>query len=48
MGIDHAATSEETDRQRQAFDERTRAGLARHGALGGVTEGEAFKLLDDL
>jgi LmbE family N-acetylglucosaminyl deacetylase len=48
MDIDEAASADEVERQRQAFDERTRAGLAEHGALADVAQGEAFKLLDDL
>jgi LmbE family N-acetylglucosaminyl deacetylase len=48
MHIDPSAGAAEADVQRQAFDDRTRAKLARHGALEGVAEGEAFKLISDL
>jgi LmbE family N-acetylglucosaminyl deacetylase len=48
MGIDLGASPTEVDRQRAAFDQRIRATLARHGALAGVAEGEAYKLIDDL
>lgn len=34
--------------QAAAFDQRIRDGLARNGALAGVPEGEAFKLMADL
>jgi len=48
MGIDPAASVHEVARQRQAFDDRTIAALAEHGALESVPEGESFKLLADL
>jgi LmbE family N-acetylglucosaminyl deacetylase len=48
MGIDEAADASEVDAQRRAFDERTLAGLADHGRLEGVAQGEAFKLIDEL
>jgi hypothetical protein len=48
MHIDPSAGATEADAQRQAFDDRTRAKLTRHGALEGVAEGEAFKLISDL
>jgi LmbE family N-acetylglucosaminyl deacetylase len=48
MHIDPSAGAAEADAQRQAFDDRTRAKLTRHGALEGVAEGEAFKLISDL
>lgn len=48
MHIDQDATVREVERQRQAFDDRVLAGLAEHGALGGVPQGEAFKLMADL
>lgn len=48
MGIDEAADPSEVDAQRRAFDERTLAGLADHGRLAGVAQGEAFKLIDEL
>ncbi len=48
MHIDADADPTERDRQARAFYDRMRAALARHGALGGVDQGEAFKLLDDL
>ncbi len=48
MHIDHRADQAEAAAQRQAFDDRTRAKLARHGALEGVAEGEAFKLITKL
>jgi len=48
MGIDETATAGEVERKRAAFDERTLVGLIEHGALEGVAQGEAFKLIDDL
>lgn len=48
MHIDHGADPAATEAQRQAFDDRTRAKLAHHGALEGVAEGEAFKLITRL
>jgi LmbE family N-acetylglucosaminyl deacetylase len=48
MHIDQDATVHEVERQRQAFDDRVLAGLAEHGALEGVPQGEAFKLMADL
>jgi LmbE family N-acetylglucosaminyl deacetylase len=48
MHIDETADPSEVDAQRRAFDERTLAGLAEHGRLEGVAQGEAFKLIDDL
>jgi LmbE family N-acetylglucosaminyl deacetylase len=48
MGIDLHAPPEEAARQRAAFDQGIRDALARAGALAGVAEGEAFKLIDDL
>jgi LmbE family N-acetylglucosaminyl deacetylase len=48
MGIDLDASVGEVERQRAAFDEQTLAVLAEHGALEGIAQGEAFKLLDDL
>ncbi|HEX4866565.1 MAG TPA: PIG-L family deacetylase [Acidimicrobiales bacterium] len=52
MHIDHRATPDEVRRQRQAFDDRVRAGLQRHGIAdaeaAGVVDAEAFKLIDDL
>jgi LmbE family N-acetylglucosaminyl deacetylase len=48
MHIDPSASAAEADAQRRTFDERTRAKLARHGALEGVAEGEAFKLISRL
>jgi len=48
MGIDEGAGVREIERQRQAFDDRTLAGLAAHGAFAGVAQGEAFKLIADL
>lgn len=48
MGIDSSAGVAEVERQRLAFDQRIRARLAERGAREGVTEGESFKLLDQL
>lgn len=48
MHIDPADPPEETARQRQAFDDRTRAKLAAHGGLQGIAEGEAYKLITNL
>ena len=48
MGIDQAAGIADVERQRRAFDDRIRARLAERGALEGVSEGESFKLLDQL
>jgi LmbE family N-acetylglucosaminyl deacetylase len=48
MGIDPDATPEEANAQRRRFHDRIRAELAEHGALEGVPEGEAFKLIDRL
>jgi LmbE family N-acetylglucosaminyl deacetylase len=48
MGIDLDAAPDEVERQRAAFDQRIRERLARDGALAGVAEGEAYKLIDDL
>lgn len=48
MGIDPAASAQEQAAQRWRFHDRVRAKLARHGALAGVPEGEAFKLIDRL
>jgi len=48
MGIDPDASVHEVERQRQAFDDRTLARLADHGALEGVAQGESFKLMADL
>jgi LmbE family N-acetylglucosaminyl deacetylase len=48
MHIDQDATVHEVERQRQAFDDRILIGLAEHGALEGVPQGESFKLMADL
>lgn len=48
MGIDVEAAPDEVERQRATFDQSIRDDLARAGALAGVTEGEPYKLLDDL
>lgn len=48
MHIDQGARVHEVERQRQAFDDRTLARLAEHGALEGVAQGESFKLMADL
>ena len=48
MHIDAAASPDEIERQRWAFDDRTRAKLAADGALEGIAEGEAFKLITNL
>ena len=48
MHIDHGADPGEVARQRQAFDDRTLARLAEHGADAGVAQGERFKLLAQL
>jgi LmbE family N-acetylglucosaminyl deacetylase len=48
MGVDRSAAPDEVARQRSAFAERIRAELAEHGALAGLTEGEAYKLIDRL
>lgn len=48
MHIDEAAGAEAAAEQGRAFDERIRSRLAEHGALEGVAEGEAFKLIADL
>lgn len=48
MGIDADASVIEVERQRLAFDDRTRAKLAEHGALAGVAEGEAFTRISRL
>jgi LmbE family N-acetylglucosaminyl deacetylase len=48
MGIDLDAPPDEIDRQKAAFDQRIRDRLARDGALAGVPDGEAYKLIDDL
>ena len=48
MHIDPSDPPEEVARQRRAFDDRTRAKLVAHGALQGIAEGEAFKLITNL
>ena len=48
MGIDVDAGVREVEDQRAAFDARIVGGLADRGALEGVAQGEAFKLIDDL
>jgi LmbE family N-acetylglucosaminyl deacetylase len=48
MGIDEGASLHEVEHQRLAFDERTLARLAEHGATAGIPQGEAFKLITDL
>jgi LmbE family N-acetylglucosaminyl deacetylase len=48
MGIDGAATADEVDRQRKAFDEQILHELEEHGRLEGVPQGEAFKLIAEL
>lgn len=48
MGIDQHASVTEIDQQRAAFDQRTLDRLAERGALEGVAQGEAFKLMADL
>ena len=48
MGIDEHATITEVDAQRQAFDQRVLDRLQERGALEGVAQGEAFKLMADL
>jgi hypothetical protein len=48
MHIDQGGDPAEAARQSQAFDDRMLAELADHGALAGVAQGEAFKLLADL
>jgi LmbE family N-acetylglucosaminyl deacetylase len=48
MGIDQHASVTEIDQQRAAFDQRTLDLLAERGALEGVAQGEAFKLMADL
>lgn len=48
MHIDLHADPEEAARQADAFDQRVLEGLRRHGAMAGLTQGEAFKLMDDL
>ncbi len=48
MHIDPTATPPEIEGQRRAFDDRIRTRLAEHGALEGIAEGEAFKLLTAL
>lgn len=48
MAIDLDATPEEAARQAAAFDQSIRDGAARHGALAGLPEGEAYKRLSDL
>lgn len=48
MGIDLGAPPDEVAAQTAAFDQSIRDGLARAGALAGVAEGEAYKLIDDL
>jgi LmbE family N-acetylglucosaminyl deacetylase len=48
MGIDQQATVTDVDRQRAAFDQRILDRLAERGALEGVGQGEAFKLMADL
>jgi LmbE family N-acetylglucosaminyl deacetylase len=48
MDIDLDATPEEAQRQADAFDERIRATAARHGALAGIPQGEAYKRISDL
>ncbi|MGQ0434464.1 MAG: PIG-L deacetylase family protein [Microthrixaceae bacterium] len=48
MGIDADASVTEVERQRLAFDDRTRAKLAEHGALAGIAEGEAFRRISRL
>jgi LmbE family N-acetylglucosaminyl deacetylase len=48
MHIDENASISEVERQRQDFDQRVLARLAEHGALHGIPQGEAFKLMADL
>ncbi|MGH9274644.1 MAG: PIG-L deacetylase family protein [Acidimicrobiales bacterium] len=48
MHIDEDADEAEADQQRKAFDDRIRNRLNEHGAIEGVAEGEAFKLIDNL
>ena len=48
MHIDVGADPTEAERQRQAFDQRVRDRLVRHGQQEGVELGEAFKLITDL
>ena len=48
MAIDEGAGPAEVARQRSAFDARTLARLAEHGADAGVAQGERFKLMAEL
>ena len=48
MHIDEGADPTTVEQQRQAFADRVRGKLARHGALEGLPEGEAFKRIADL
>jgi LmbE family N-acetylglucosaminyl deacetylase len=48
MYIDDDATDEEAERQRQAFEDRIRGELSEAGGFAGLSEGEAFKRIDDL
>ncbi len=48
MGIDQTASLREVELQRQAFDDGVLRRLAEHGALEGISQGEAFKRIADL
>jgi len=48
MHIDPGAEPTVVESQKRAFDDRIRARLADHGALEGVAQGEAFKLISEL